>query len=114
MKKKSRGIESLKKRYGMFFTAHWAFGLIVFFLVPLISSLAFSFSNVTIVPGGTELNFVGFKHFRYLLTEEAQFVNNLRDDMLKMLLGNSNNTRGSNIDPQIIQSLLTTQMTASF
>lgn len=85
MKKKSRGIESLKKRYGMFFTAHWTFGLIVFFLVPLISSLAYSFSNVTIVPGGTELNFVGFKHFIYLLSKDAQFVNNLRDDLLKML-----------------------------
>lgn len=84
MKKKSRGIESLKKRYGMLFTAHWTFGLIVFFAVPLILSVLYSFSNVKIVPGGVNLEFVGFKYYKYLLTEDAQFVNNLRDDIIKM------------------------------
>ena len=85
MKKKSRGIETLKKRYGMLFTAHWTFGLVVFFVVPLILSISYSFSNVAIVPGGTELEFVGLKHFKYILTQDAQFVKNLRDDILKML-----------------------------
>ena len=84
MKKKSRGIEMLKKRYGMLFTAHWTFGLIVFFAVPLILSVLYSFSNVKIVPGGVNLEFVGFKYYKYLLTEDAQFVNNLRDDIIKM------------------------------
>ena len=34
-------------------------------------------------------------------------------DIINMLYGN-NGTGGSNIDPQVIQSLLTTQMTANF
>lgn len=85
MKKKSRGIESLKKRYGMLFTAHWTLGLIVFFAIPLILSVVYSFSNVKIVPGGVDLEFVGFKYYKYLLTEDAQFINNLRTDIIKML-----------------------------
>lgn len=40
-------------------------------------------------------------------------TNNSGYDVFNMLFSN-NNARGANIDPQIIQSLLTTQMTASF
>lgn len=85
MKRKKQGIESLKRRYGMLFTAHWTFGLLVFFAVPLVLSAVYSFSHVKIVPGGTELEFAGFEYYKYLLTQDAQFLNNLRNDILKML-----------------------------
>ena len=48
-----------------------------------------------------------------LLMGAQDNTNNSNYDIYNMLFSN-NNTRGSNVDPRIIQSLLTTQMTASF
>lgn len=83
-RKKNRGIELLKKRYGMLFTAHWVFGLIVFFIVPVILSIVFSFSNVAIVSDGVDISFAGLAQYDFILTQDAQYINHLRNDLLRM------------------------------
>ena len=42
--KKRGGLEKLQQQYGYLFTAHWIFGLILFFIVPLITSIIYSLS----------------------------------------------------------------------
>ena len=84
MRQKRRGIESLKSRYGMLFTANWVFGLIIFFIYPIILSLIISFSDARIVSGGVDISFAGFKQYKYLLFEEAQYTTNLRNDIIRL------------------------------
>ena len=72
--KKSHGIETIKKRYGMAFVAPWVFGVIVFVLVPLITSLVYSLSTVTIGSNGLETDFAGIKHYRNLLFSDANYT----------------------------------------
>lgn len=75
--KKSRGIETLKKRYGYGFIAPWVFGVVVFVLVPLGTSLYYAFSNVSMGPNGIQTAFTGIKHFNYLLMESPDYLNDL-------------------------------------
>ncbi len=82
MKNKSRkggGLEKIQQRYGLIFTAHWIFGLIVFFMVPLISSIVYAFSEITISSEGVLSDFIGIENIKFILSEDAQYLNNLRD-----------------------------------
>ena len=64
MKKRRKGLEALKRRYGRLFVLHWEIGLIVFFIVPILSSLRYSFSQVTLEAGGVKAKFVGLQYYR--------------------------------------------------
>lgn len=74
MKKRIGGIEAIKRRYGYLFVAPWLFGIAVFVLKPLVMSFYYSFTNVRIVEGGISTEFSGIKWFRYLLVEDADFI----------------------------------------
>jgi len=63
-KKKNRGIESIRSRYGYTFVGHWILGLVVFFIVPVFSSIAYAFSNISILETGFKLKFVAFANFK--------------------------------------------------
>lgn len=77
--KKTRNLEAVRQRYGYTFIIHWILGLILFFMVPLISSLAYSFSEVDIGGNGVESVFVGLAHFKQIVIEDAIYLDNLRD-----------------------------------
>lgn len=81
VKKKSAGLDERQSRFGYFFVAHWVFGLLVFFAVPLISSIIYSFSELTLVSGGMKKVFVGFSNFKQILQEDPNYVNNLRNSV---------------------------------
>ena len=74
MKKRIGGIEAIKRRYGYLFVAPWLFGIAVFVLKPLVMSFYYSFTNVRIVEGGISTEFSGIKWFKYLLVEDANFI----------------------------------------
>lgn len=80
-KKKPRGLESLKQRYGYIFVSHYIFGLIVFFLVPLLSSVLYSFGDVTISSGGVATDLVGIKNYVQIISKDSNYLNNLRDSL---------------------------------
>lgn len=82
--KKNVGIETLKSRYAYIFVTPWIIGLLWFFVFPLLQSVLFSFSNVTIGVGKINLEFVGLKNFEYILTEDPLFVDNLFVELGKM------------------------------
>ena len=74
--RKNVGIETLKSRYAYIFVTPWIIGLLWFFVFPLLQSVLFSFSNVTIG--------VGKINFEYILTEDPLFVDNLFVELGKM------------------------------
>lgn len=73
--KHKKGIESLKSTYGRMFVLPWEIGLVLFFIVPLFTSIRYAFSDVSI--SGKVTEFVGFKHFNYYLNEDPDYVNKL-------------------------------------
>ncbi len=76
--KKVTGIERLKVRYGRMFVLPWTIGLLLFFLVPLFSSIAYAFCNVSLV-NDKMLTFVGIEHFKYLIGEDPNFLDNIKE-----------------------------------
>lgn len=76
-KKKLRGIDKIKSRYGYLFTAPWIIGVILFFAIPVCQSLWYSFSKLTLTVDGVKTEFVGVKNYYYLLKEDPVFISNL-------------------------------------
>lgn len=71
-----RGKLTLSKRRSMwayFFLAPWLVGVVIVFAVPMILSISFSFSNVT-VDNGYSLKFIGLENFRYALFGDQNFL----------------------------------------
>ncbi len=83
-RKKVKGIESLRRRYGYTFVAHWIIGLIAFFVVPLVYSVIYSLSDINIGQQGFKLSFVGFKNYASALMSDPDYVNNVRDSIISM------------------------------
>lgn len=80
-KKRVKSLERVRNRAGYTFVAHWAIGLILFFIVPLVNSIIYAFNNVSVEPGKVVTDFVGWEHFNELLTVDPDYVNNLRDSV---------------------------------
>lgn len=81
MKKKKSSLEAVRQRYGYTFVAHWGIGLIMFFIVPLFSSVIYAFSEVSIGNNGVESDMIGIKHFMSILKEDPNYLDNLRDSI---------------------------------
>lgn len=84
-KKKLRGIDSLKSRYGLMFVSIWVVGFVLFFLVPLCQSFTYAFCDVVFGSDKGGNTFVGIKHFRTLLLEDPSYTDNLRSAVSSML-----------------------------
>lgn len=83
MSKKSSkfSLEKIRRRYGYTFVTHWVIGLILFFAFPIYSSIKYSFNEVRIEPGRIVTEFVGLDHFKKLIYEDPNYLNNLRDSL---------------------------------
>lgn len=84
-RRKAKSMEALRQRYGYTFVAHWGLGLILFFIIPLISSIWYAFCNMNIGAEGVVTEFVGLTHFRENLTEDPIYLDNLRDSLGTLL-----------------------------
>lgn len=71
--KRNRGIVELKSRYGYMFTTHWIIGIVIFFALPLIQSVLFSFSKIEIVSGGIDFSLVGIENYKDILLTNANY-----------------------------------------
>lgn len=81
MKKvKHRGIDSIKKRYGLIMVSPWIFGMLVFFIIPIFQSICFSFSDVGLGADGLILNFTKLSNYVKLLKEDPNYVKFLISD----------------------------------
>lgn len=84
-RKKIRGIESIKSRYGFLFILPWLIGTIIFFAVPLLQSFLYSFSDVTVQQGGMSLKFVGLEHYDTLINKDPQYLSNVGQSLVPIL-----------------------------
>ena len=74
---KHNGLEQLQQRYSYMFVAPFAVGLLMFFAIPMLKSVIYAFSDVKIEPGRVATDFVGLSNFKYLIFEDAEFMNQL-------------------------------------
>lgn len=66
--------EKKKSYYGYLFISIWAIGFVLLFLLPFISSVRYSLSNVSIQQGYVGLENVGFKNYTDLFTVNPDFL----------------------------------------
>lgn len=78
---KKRTLRQRKTRVGYTFVAHWALGLLLFFVYPLICSIWYGFNEVKIQAGNIYTKFIGLEYFKSLLTEDPYYLNNLRNSI---------------------------------
>ena len=71
--KKTKSLEARRKREGYILVAPFVLGAAIFFIGPLISSVIYAFSEVTIASGGVETKFVGLQNFKFALSVNPQY-----------------------------------------
>lgn len=87
-KKPRRAFLSYERRKGLYgygFIGLWMIGTLIFFLIPLIKSLIWSFNEVTIDTGQTHMKWVGLEKFSYALTVDENYMDYLGSTLLETL-----------------------------
>lgn len=81
--RKSKGVslEHYHSRNGFLFVLPWAIGFLLFFLIPILQSILFSFCDVNVGTSGFKLSFIGLKNFYYAFFESPKYVDNLVDTL---------------------------------
>lgn len=72
-----------KSLYGYGFISLWLVGTVIFFLIPLVKSLIYSFSEVTIDSGQTVTEWVGFDKYIKVFTEDEKYTEYLTDMLIE-------------------------------
>lgn len=86
MKKRNlKGIDQIKAGYAWRFILPWVIGLVLFFAIPIIQSVFYSFSTISINSSGIHPEFTGLKNYKYLLFENRNYTNLLRESVIKVL-----------------------------
>ena len=85
MKKSRLSLTAKKSWYGRLFILPFYLGFLFFFLKPLVQSLSFAFSDVTMGPEGYTLLFTGAENINYVLKTDRDFTTNLASSIAQML-----------------------------
>lgn len=85
MKKKSMNVASRNAWAGRSFLIPFYIGVIFFFIVPLIQSIIYSFSEISIESGGYKTKFVGLENYNYIFRVDTVFGTNLLTSMGELL-----------------------------
>lgn len=80
-KSHGHGIEELKSRYGLMFILPWIIGLIIFFFVPIVQSLYYSFNSVVVTSDGVITTWQGLANYRELLVVDPNYTAWLRESI---------------------------------
>jgi len=78
-------IERKRRRYGLMFSLPFILGFIFLYMVPLVSSIIYSFSKVSIDETGINTTLIGFDNFTYAFTKDADFVKKLTSSLTTTL-----------------------------
>ena len=71
--KKRLSLEEKEGRIGAMFMLPWLIGFVVFFAIPMVTSLIYSFNKVSFGDEGIVLEFVGFNNYIELFTSNKKF-----------------------------------------
>ena len=77
MRKSLKDFSQKKQMYGRMFILPWMIGFVLFFMIPLFTSLIFSFCNVETGEGGFKLAWVGLENYRYVLLSHGSYSESL-------------------------------------
>lgn len=66
---------------GRLFILPWFIGLVIFFIIPFVQSLIFTFNKIGISSKGITLKFVGFYNYIYAFTTDTDFVTSLKSSL---------------------------------
>lgn len=83
---KERTYAQQKAFWGFIYVLPWVLGFIFFFMVPLLSSLRYSFSNVEANSAGISISFTGFKNYIEAVTVNTSFNRTLTESIINMLV----------------------------
>ena len=83
--KRNRGITDLKSRYGYLFTTHWIIGIVIFFALPLVQSIIYTFSKADVVAGGIKITFMGLDNYKQILFEDPNYEKWLKGSITSYL-----------------------------
>lgn len=72
--KRSLSLESKRSLTGYTFILPWLIGLLLFFAVPIVTSLVYSLSHVTIVQGGVKTALTGLLYYKNALFTDEKFL----------------------------------------
>lgn len=84
-KRKMKGIEQLNRHYGRIFVAPWVIGMLMFYIIPLVQSLLFSMSDVSVFNGGIDLKFVGLARYKKLLITDPGYAAMIKEALTSFL-----------------------------
>lgn len=77
-----RSYKSQKFIWSLIFLLPWATGFLMFFLVPLIRSLTFSFHKLEATPEGILTTFNGIENYIYALNEHVTSISSFRVELV--------------------------------
>ncbi len=80
--KRARGIEELKSRYGLMFILPWIIGLIIFFFIPIVQSIFYSFCEVVVTSDGVKTTWIGIESYRDILKVDPNYTTLLKESIL--------------------------------
>lgn len=86
VKKKRKGIESLKSQYGVMFISHWVIGMLLFFIFPILQSVYYSFTSLEINENGISTHFEKLSNYYNILVTDPEYLDNLLASFSSMLL----------------------------
>ena len=72
--KKKAGLERIVARSGWLFILPWLIGLVYFVGIPLIQSLVYMFSKLTIKTSGFDMEFIGFENIKYAVSVDPDYI----------------------------------------
>ena len=85
-KQSQHGLEHRKSWYGRLFVLPWVLGILLFFLLPLVQSIVYSFSHFSFTPEGIHTEWAGWKHYAFALWENPKYTENLAAAISSMLV----------------------------
>lgn len=71
---------------GYGFITPWLIGFILFFAVPMVSSLIMSFNNLSYESGSLKYTFLGIDNFKYAFTGDEKFLPYLSECLLDLVI----------------------------
>lgn len=80
-----RNISRQRAMWGRMFIFPWLVGIIYFFIVPMIQSAVYAFSDMNVTAHGVRFHYIGFENFIYIFTQDANFVRNLTSSVLNVI-----------------------------
>lgn len=85
-RKKHRGIEEIRARYGLIFLSPWILGLILFFIYPIFHSMYLSFAELNLNESGMTTEFVKLANYNEILLKDPDYINNVLEALVDIFV----------------------------